>query len=230
MISTSRPCLSKSIPRRKVSIRNFTTSARRSNHYQTLGIPHHATKSQIKTSFYKLSKVHHPDVSNDPGSKAKFQAASDAYATLGDDRKRRAYDRELETRTSAARRTAGYSATAHHPYSQAAYEGRRRGATHAWERPHRPQATYRPPPGRHYDPGHSAYTNPQYNSHAHAQYPYNPSNSPYVRRATGTRVDDWRSKEDREQERGAINYPRFILLTAILLAASTVGESFTAST
>ncbi|KZT30156.1 DnaJ-domain-containing protein [Neolentinus lepideus HHB14362 ss-1] len=212
-------------------VRNFASSSRRSTHYRTLDIPHNATKSQIKTSFYKMSKLHHPDVSDDSSSKAKFQAASEAYSILGDDRKRRAYDRELAAGASSARRTSGGPTASHYPYSQAAYEGRRRGATYAWERHHRPQsASHHPPPGyRGYDPGRSGYshTQTQHNSHAQAQYPHNPFASPYVRRATGTKKEDWQTAEDRV--RSVSGFWRFIQVLGVVLTVTTVGGGFTAN-
>ncbi|KAF3344346.1 Beta-glucosidase B [Verticillium dahliae VDG2] len=92
------------------------------DHYATLKVAPNASPSEIKKSFYALSKAHHPDHNpNDPTATTKFHAISDAYATLGTPAKRAAgmgpgqdpyghrregqvphFDREGHTRTQSA--------------------------------------------------------------------------------------------------------------------------------
>ncbi|KAI0267387.1 DnaJ domain-containing protein [Gloeopeniophorella convolvens] len=119
------------------------TRASRASHYETLSIPRNASRSQIKSAYYKLSKQYHPDINKDPQAREKFHTFSEAYTILGDDRKRRAYDRSLgsEGITSNAHQP-GHPADYHSQYTSA-NEARRRMATYAWERRHRP------PPGSH---------------------------------------------------------------------------------
>lgn len=62
-------------------------------YYEVLGIGKDATQKEIKSAYYKMSKLHHPDVSKDPSSQKKFQEISQAYETLGDLNKRRLYDK-----------------------------------------------------------------------------------------------------------------------------------------
>ncbi|KAL7009059.1 hypothetical protein EMMF5_001256 [Cystobasidiomycetes sp. EMM_F5] len=115
-----------------------TSSRIRANHYETLNLPRTATRQQIKAQFYRLSKEYHPDAKS--GQEAKFQAISEAYATLGHPNERRAYD--------AAISAAGSGWSGHHrsgsttygtprSHTQGQYEAeaaeRRARANQAWE-------------------------------------------------------------------------------------------------
>ncbi len=62
------------------------------DYYAALGVARDANSDAIKKAYRKLARKHHPDVSTEPGAKARFQEAAEAYATLKDPEKRAAYD------------------------------------------------------------------------------------------------------------------------------------------
>ncbi|THD20872.1 Chaperone protein DnaJ [Fasciola hepatica] len=59
------------------------------------GLKQDCTHQDIKEAFYRLSKLCHPDVTNDPSARAKFQELARAYEVLGNPQKRKDYDRGL---------------------------------------------------------------------------------------------------------------------------------------
>lgn len=62
--------------------------------YQVLGVPRGASQSNIKSAFRKLAKKLHPDANtNDPKASARFAELNTAYEILGDETKRKAFDR-----------------------------------------------------------------------------------------------------------------------------------------
>lgn len=66
-----------------------TNSRMAKNYYDILGVDKKATKDDIKKAFRKLAQKHHPDKG---GDEATFKEITEAYAILGDERKRREYD------------------------------------------------------------------------------------------------------------------------------------------
>jgi DnaJ-class molecular chaperone len=61
--------------------------------YEVLGVSRKASADEIKKSFRKLAKKHHPDSSKgDPKASARFNEVNTAYEILGDEKKRRAFD------------------------------------------------------------------------------------------------------------------------------------------
>ena len=63
------------------------------SHYDTLNLPANASKSDIKSSYYDLSKKFHPDINKSPDSGERFKEITDAYKVLGNDKAKLEYDR-----------------------------------------------------------------------------------------------------------------------------------------
>lgn len=61
-----------------------------SDYYKTLGVDKSASKDEVKKAFRKLAGQYHPDKKT--GDEAKFKEISEAYAVLGDEKKRAEYD------------------------------------------------------------------------------------------------------------------------------------------
>jgi molecular chaperone DnaJ len=60
------------------------------DYYNVLGIDKKATKDDIKKAFRKLAHKYHPDKGG--GDETKFKEVTEAYAVLGDEKRRREYD------------------------------------------------------------------------------------------------------------------------------------------
>lgn len=64
------------------------------NHYESLGISPGSTQGEVKSAYYKLSKVYHPDKNQGNEEYAKkFRDISEAYEVLGNTQSRRLYDK-----------------------------------------------------------------------------------------------------------------------------------------
>jgi len=62
--------------------------------YEVLGVPRGASASAIKSAYRKLAKKHHPDSNkNDPKAATRFSELNSANEILGDEAKRKAFDR-----------------------------------------------------------------------------------------------------------------------------------------
>ena len=63
------------------------------DYYSTLGVAKTATEKEIKQTYRKLARKHHPDVNpNDKSAEARFKEINEAYEVLGDPAKRKKYD------------------------------------------------------------------------------------------------------------------------------------------
>ncbi|PCH37604.1 hypothetical protein WOLCODRAFT_167627 [Wolfiporia cocos MD-104 SS10] len=220
----------------KHSPRSFHTSASSRGHYHVLNVPQNATKSQIKA--FELLQ----DVANDPKAREKFHAVSEAYAVLGDDRRRRAYDRSLTEGSGSHRTHAAYTAP-NASHTHWAYETRRRqGATHAWEYARRPHPAHHrahqgptstasgqtagstPPPNDPFSSPHVRRATDQTRAKEH----FDPWASPYVRRATGRR--DARSLDAGMDKVARISwFWRTTQVVAMVMIISTVTNGLSAS-
>jgi len=63
------------------------------DYYQTLGVARDAGQEEIRKSYRKLARKHHPDLNpGDKSSENRFKDVQEAYDILGDEEKRKMYD------------------------------------------------------------------------------------------------------------------------------------------
>lgn len=75
----------------------------RMDYYKALEVKTHATDKEIKASYRKLAKQHHPDAAgDDPAKTRKMYEIQEAYDVLSDPGKRAEYDAGRRTGTTGA--------------------------------------------------------------------------------------------------------------------------------
>ena len=63
------------------------------DYYETLGVPKNASSDDIRKSYRKLARKHHPDLNpGDKSSEDRFKNVQEAYDVLSDTKKREMYD------------------------------------------------------------------------------------------------------------------------------------------
>src|SRR6201985_245818 len=67
--------------------------ARGPDYYKVLGVDKKASQEDIKKAYRKLARKYHPDTNKDAGAEERFKQISEAYDVLGDEDKRKKYDR-----------------------------------------------------------------------------------------------------------------------------------------
>lgn len=65
--------------------------------YKEIGVPKHATTKEIKKAYKKLALRYHPDRTKDESSTAKMSRINEAFAVIGDEKKRKEYDRQSQS-------------------------------------------------------------------------------------------------------------------------------------
>ncbi|KAM3964008.1 dnaJ (Hsp40) homolog 11 [Aphomia sociella] len=77
-------------------VRSISICSRvRASHYDVLGVTPRATQAEIKSAYFKLSKIYHPDKSSDEESTNKFRTIKEAYEVLGNIKLKKMYDRGM---------------------------------------------------------------------------------------------------------------------------------------
>src|SRR5688572_14675029 len=67
------------------------------DYYNVLGVPRNASQSDVKKAYRKLAQKYHPDsAKGDKSAEDRFKEISVAYDVLGDEAKRKEYDRVRE--------------------------------------------------------------------------------------------------------------------------------------
>ncbi|KAK8845375.1 hypothetical protein IAR55_006088 [Kwoniella newhampshirensis] len=211
--------------------RSFSTTSRQHarthgvSHYDALKLPKNATKQQVKARFYELSKQYHPDAKG--GDTAKFHEINDAYATLGDESKRRQYDLSLVPASQASRPTytTGHSSfRPNDPYLHRHTQGPHR----AWHnRPGPSSQSQGAGPSGSYAP-FGRKTPPNYQYSYEYNYTHNPNVRTTDRSGWGKRGKSAQAPEEEHVTGGGVW--RFIVTVGLIFFVISLGGGLTANT
>ncbi|XP_023026339.2 dnaJ-like protein 60 isoform X2 [Leptinotarsa decemlineata] len=80
------------ISKKALKINRFFSTSRFRNHYDTLNVKRDCSAKEIRDSFIKLSKEHHPDLNKNLNAHEKFLEINEAYKILSNTESRRSYD------------------------------------------------------------------------------------------------------------------------------------------
>lgn len=76
--------------KRRIHVNNISFK----DYYESLEVTQTATQGEIKNSYYRLSKLYHPDIAiNDEKNLQKFREITVAYDVLGNIKSRKLYDK-----------------------------------------------------------------------------------------------------------------------------------------
>jgi molecular chaperone DnaJ len=67
--------------------------AAKRDYYDILGVPRTASPEEVKAAFRRLARQYHPDVNKAADAEERFKEINEAYAVLGDEQKKAAFDR-----------------------------------------------------------------------------------------------------------------------------------------
>lgn len=74
------------------------------DYYAALGVPRSASQAEIKKAYRRLAQKHHPDANpGDAAAEERFKEVSVAYDVLGDESKRKEYDRIRDIASAGVR-------------------------------------------------------------------------------------------------------------------------------
>ena len=96
--------------------KNFNDFDVSKDYYKILGINSNSDEKEIKLTYYKLAKKHHPDINNGKTTDA-FKEMSAAYDILSDPKKRKKYD-EYKTTFSSTSEPNNNNEYEHNPFRE----------------------------------------------------------------------------------------------------------------